>query len=131
VRSGTASTQTGTALSDPRRTGTTLLDTDVLIDHLQGHRALELDELTVSVITQAELFAGNQREEPAIEALLTRLTTVDVDATIARVAGRIRRSTRLGLADALIAATAVEHQLPLMTRNRRHFERVPGLQLVA
>ncbi|HXW33758.1 MAG TPA: type II toxin-antitoxin system VapC family toxin [Acidimicrobiales bacterium] len=118
-------------MSDPRRTGTTLLDTDVLIDHLQGHRALELDELTVSVITQAELFAGNQREEPAIEALLTRLTTVDVDATIARVAGRIRRSTRLGLADALIAATAVEHQLPLMTRNRRHFERVPGLQLVA
>ncbi len=128
--SGTASTRTGIALSDPRSTGRTLLDTDVLIDHLHGHRHLELDQLTVSVITQAELFAGNQSEEPAIEALLTSLRAIEVDATIARVAGRIRRSSQLGIADALIAATALEHQLPLMTRNRRHFERVPGLRLV-
>jgi predicted nucleic acid-binding protein len=35
----------------------------------------------------------------------------------------------LQIADALIAATALEHRLPLMTRNRRHFEQVPGLTL--
>ncbi len=127
---GTASTQTGIGLS-PSSTGRMLLDTDVLIDHLRGQRHLELGQLTVSVITQAELFAGNQREEPAIEALLTRLTAIEVDAAIARVAGRIRRASRVGIADALIAATALEHQLPLMTRNRRHLERVPGLRLVS
>jgi predicted nucleic acid-binding protein len=33
--------------------------------------------------------------------------------------------------DALIAATALQHELPLMTRNRRHFDRVPGLELQA
>ena len=80
-----------------------------------------------SVVTRAELFAGNEREEPAVTALLGRLTELEVTVEIARRAGRIRRTTRLDIADALIAATALEHQLPLMTRNLRHFERVAGL----
>jgi tRNA(fMet)-specific endonuclease VapC len=109
--------------------GKALLDTDVLIDHMRGHRRLRTTGLAVSVITRAELYAGSEREEPAVEALLAKLEELQVDAAIARRAGRIQRATGLKIADALIAATALEHDLEVMTRNRRHFERVPGLTL--
>jgi predicted nucleic acid-binding protein len=59
--------------------------------------------------------------------LLARLTELDVTVEIALRAGRIRRTTQLDVPDALIAATALEHGMPVMTRNRRHFERVAGL----
>ena len=64
-----------------------------------------------------------------MEALLEDCEEVAVDASIARRAGRIKRRTGLKIADALIAATALEHNLPLLTRNLRHFERVANLVL--
>jgi predicted nucleic acid-binding protein len=106
-----------------------LLDTDVLIDHLRGHRQLVAEDAAISVVTRTELFAGDERQESAIEALLGDYDEVDVDWHIARRAGRVKRQTGLKIADALIAATALEHELSLMTRNRRHFERVAGLAL--
>lgn len=106
------------------------MDTDVLIDHMRGHRRLQIGSHTfVSVVTRAELHAGHTRDEPAVEALLERMGELGVDRTIARTAGRIKRDVGLKMADALIAATALEHQLPLMTRNRRHFQRVTALTL--
>ncbi len=109
--------------------GKTLLDTDVLIDHIRGRRHLDMDDIAISVITRTELFAGNEHQEDAVDDLLEDCEEVGVDPRIARRAGQIKRHTGLQIADALIAATALEHQLPLMTRNRRHFERVPGLIL--
>lgn len=107
-----------------------LLDTDVLIDHMRGRRQLEIGtHMSVSVITRTELYAGEEREEPAVRALLKRMVELDVSPSIASRAGRIKREAGLKIADALIAATALEHQLPLMTRNLRHFERVAGLSL--
>lgn len=106
-----------------------LLDTDVLIDHIRGRHPAQLEGSKSSVVTRAELFAGNEDEEPAVEALLGRLAELEVTPSIAERAGRIRRTTGLDLADALIAATAIEHGLPVLSRNRRHFGRVPGLEL--
>jgi predicted nucleic acid-binding protein len=109
-----------------------LLDSDVLIDHLRGHRHLQVSErMSISVVTRTELYAGHRHEEPRIDVLLERVVELDIDIAIARSAGRIKRDNGLKIADALIAATALEHRLPLMTRNRRHFERVPGLTLHA
>jgi len=106
-----------------------LLDTDVLIDHLRGHRHLSDGDAAISVISRTELFAGSERQEKSVEALLEDYEEVAVDASIARRAGRIKRRTGLKIADALIAATALEHNLPLLTRNLRHFERVANLDL--
>jgi predicted nucleic acid-binding protein len=61
--------------------------------------------------------------------VLGGLEEVPVDRAIAQAAGRIRRAAQLQVADALIAATAFEHDMPIITRNRRHFERVTGLTL--
>jgi predicted nucleic acid-binding protein len=108
-----------------------LFDTDVLIDHLRGSRQLIVDDAAISVVTRTELFAGDERQELAVEALLEDCEEVDIDPQIARRAGRVKRQTDLQIADALIAATALERGIPLMTRNVRHFERVPGLDLRA
>jgi predicted nucleic acid-binding protein len=110
-----------------------LLDTDVLIDHLRGHRRLDLVDpaLTISVVTRCELFAGRNVDEAHLRRTLGLLEEVLLTRATAESAGRIRRATGISVPDALIAATALEHDLTVMTRNRRHFERVPGLAVQA
>ncbi len=107
-----------------------LVDTDVFIDHLRGARALRSDghRLHYSVITRAELFARTRGVEAAA-VLLAPLGEIPVDRAIAERAGRIRRDTGIRLPDALIAATAMTRSLMLATRNRKDFDRVPGLTL--
>ena len=83
----------------------------------------------VSSVTRAELFAGRNADEKGVRVLLSSMTELSVDQAVAERAGRIRRTTGIGLADALIAATALEHRLVLVTRNVRHFERIRGLRL--
>ena len=82
-------------------------------------------------MTRCELFAGRNMDEPSLRQTLNHIDELLIDRTIAESAGRIRRTTQLDVPDALIAATALQHRIPLMTRNRRHFERVPGLTLRA
>jgi predicted nucleic acid-binding protein len=120
------------ALSGIVATAELLVDTDVLIDHLRGHRQLRADgrRLAVSVITRAELFAGG--DAPAVlRELLAAMIELSVDATIAELAGVTRRRHELAMPDALIAATALAHHVPLMTRNHRHFQAVDGLEVLA
>jgi predicted nucleic acid-binding protein len=52
-----------------------------------------------------------------------------VDRAVAERAGRLRRTSGIGLADALIAATAANHRLMLVTRNIGDFEGVTGLRV--
>jgi predicted nucleic acid-binding protein len=109
-----------------------LVDTDVLIDHLRGQRRLRAEgrRLSISVVTRCELFAGRDAPE-RLRWLLESMIELPVDSAIAELAGSTRRRTGITTPDALIAATALTHQVPLMTRNRRHFERVPELRVVA
>jgi len=108
-----------------------LVDTDVLIDHLRGVRRFEpgTDVVRYSVVTRAELYAGRGTEEARVDTLLAALVELPVGRSIAERAGRLRRERGLRLPDALIAATALEFDLRLMTRNRRDFESVEGLSL--
>jgi toxin FitB len=109
-----------------------LVDTDVFIDHLRGARALQpgTRRLSYSVITRCELFAGTDGNEGAISVLLGALREIPVDRTVAERAGRLRRESSIRTPDALIAASALEHGLSLMTRNRRDFSGITGLKLV-
>lgn len=107
-----------------------LVDTDVFIDHLRGHRELVLGKHCghVSVITRAELMAGSSASE-LIKVLLDPLRELAVDRVIVDRAGRVARESGIKLSDALIAATALEHGLSMVTRNTRDFEKVRGLRL--
>lgn len=79
------------------------------------------------MVTLAELYAGGHERE--VERLLEPLEEIPVDVEIARRAGRIRRVTSLRLPDAMIAATALERRLTLLTRNVSDFARVKSLRL--
>ena len=107
-----------------------LVDTDVFVDHLRGARRFEAKSHRVhySVVTRAELFAGNSATD-LISVLLAPFRELGVGRVVAERAGRLRRETGIRLPDAFIAATAVEHKLSLFTRNRSDFEKVPGLRI--
>jgi predicted nucleic acid-binding protein len=83
----------------------------------------------VSVVTRCELFAGSTADERGVSAVLAGMVEHAVDRTVAERAGRLRRRTGLRIADALIAATALEHGLTLVTRNTRDFAGVRGLRI--
>jgi len=107
-----------------------LLDTDVFIDVLRGARRLAVTghRVAYSVITRAELFSGRAKDEEDVRILLSLFRELDVDAATAEHAGRLARS-RVEMSDALIAATALEHGLELVTRTTRDFSRIPGLRV--
>jgi toxin FitB len=107
-----------------------LIDTDLFVDHLRGSNELKpgRDRVHYSVITRAELFAGTSATD-LVTTLLAPFREILVDRFIAERAGRVRRDAGIRLPDALIAATALEHGLIMKTRNRRDFDRVPGLRV--
>ncbi|MCL6638679.1 MAG: type II toxin-antitoxin system VapC family toxin [Firmicutes bacterium] len=120
-----------------------LLDTSVLIDHLREYKpATDFIEtvffsgvpVTISVVTELELYAGKSVENPAIEEAVIKLLdlfkVLPVTSNIARQAGRLlRRHRHQGLTpiDAIIAGTAIEHNANLITRNTKHFRMIKGI----
>ena len=119
-------------------------DTDVLIDFLAGRNpgadrvAVELDRglLRTTAVTRFELLAGarNKSEESTIRELLAGVPTLALDQQAADHAAQIQRALQaagepIGMADSLIAGIVLSRDATLLTRNRRHFERVSGLRL--
>ena len=120
-----------------------LVDTDVLIDFLRGYEeaislvAVNSDRILVSTINVAELYAGvrggeDGPEQGALERLLALFRVVPVDSGIARLGGLYRRdygrSHGVGLADAVVAATAAVEEAALMTINVKHYPMFSGIQ---
>jgi predicted nucleic acid-binding protein len=107
-----------------------LIDTDVLVDHFRGARPFRAARGTAaySVITRCELFSGESADERVISNVLGAMAEREVDRAIAERAGRLRRRYKLRTPDALIAATAMEHGLTLVTRNVGDFAQVRGLK---
>jgi tRNA(fMet)-specific endonuclease VapC len=118
-------------------------DTDVLIDYLHDRGEAEAVEfslrrgaLRTTVITRFELLSGAKtaKQLTRVRQLLDAIPSLDLDAQAADAASEIRRSLErsgatIGMADSLIAGTVLSAGGDLLTRNRRHFERVPGLRL--
>lgn len=106
-----------------------LIDTDVFIDHLRGVSELKPGRHRVhySVVTRAELFAGNTATD-LVSRLLAPFREIPVNRSIAERGGRVAREFQLRLPDAIIAATALENRLALTTRNRKHFDKVRGVR---
>jgi toxin FitB len=108
-----------------------LIDSDILIDHFRGARAFKPSHegAGYSVVTRCELLAGQSADARSIGIVLAAMREYAVDRAIAERAGRIRRRHGMRTPDALIAATAVEHDLTLVTRNTSDFVAVRGLKV--
>jgi tRNA(fMet)-specific endonuclease VapC len=124
-----------------------LVDTDWVVDWLSGQqRAIDLlaqlsvEGLAISALTYAEIYEGVYygRDPRAAEAVFKRflqdvpvlMINRSVLKRYAMLRGDLRRRGLLiGDPDSLIAATALFHNLSLVTRNLAHFQRVPGLAI--
>lgn len=119
-----------------------LVDTDVLIWHLRGlpkatQRLDQLPNLTVSAITWLELLQGfrNRAEMQAVQqsfqlrkAKRLPLTPAITECAIALMES-LTLSHGLQLGDALIAATALEYNLTVLTGNTKHFVPISELKV--
>jgi predicted nucleic acid-binding protein len=119
-----------------------LIDTDVLIWYMRGNRkafkAVEaLDGFEISVVTYVELVQGlrNKAELNTLKNFLQSKSasilhvTDSISATAMFLVEQYHFGHSLELADALIAATALSHGLPLFTGNARHYQPVKNLVL--
>jgi hypothetical protein len=116
-----------------------LLDTDVLVDFLRGYsKAVSLvqacsDRIILSAIVVAELYAGvrGEEEHAALDAFVSLFRVVPVTLTIAQSGGILKRdyakSHGVGLADAIVAATAQAENAELKTLNTKHYPMLKGL----
>jgi predicted nucleic acid-binding protein len=117
-----------------------LVDTDVLIWHLRGYpqATLRLDQLlalTISAVSYLEVLQGmrNRAELIAVQKMLQRrqATMLPITEAITARATELMEAMTLShglqMGDALIAATALERQSPLLTGNVKHFAAIPGL----
>jgi len=117
-----------------------LVDTDVMVDYLRGHeKAVSLvkkqaGRIILSSIVVAELYAGvkGNAEQATLDDVVSLFRVVPVTADIARAGGLLKRdfgkSHGVGLADAVLAATAQVENAELSTLNIRHYPMVPGLK---
>lgn len=121
----------------------TIADTDVLIDYLAGkgeaeaiERLLRRGALRTTVIGRFELLSGakNPKQLARLFQLLDAAPSLALDDAAANAASEIRRSLErsgipIGMADSLIAGIVTSNGATLLTRNRRHFEPIPGIRL--
>jgi tRNA(fMet)-specific endonuclease VapC len=127
---------------------TYLIDTDWIIDHLNHIERVtrRLEEhapegLALSIISLAELYEGVYyasdpvESETALQRFLDpELTILNIDEDTCKIFGKERGRLRaaglmIGDCDLFIGATALRHNLTLLTNNRRHFERIEGLRI--
>ena len=120
-----------------------LLDTGILIRHLRGRREIvrlvrglkKQNRLAISAVTRTEIIAGMRDDEMKVMLkLFSRMQSYGVDSATADRAGELMRrgqmtNEQIALPDALIAATALTHNLTLVTLNEKHFRPIRGLSL--
>ncbi len=117
-----------------------LVDTDVMVDFLRGYPKavgflqIHSPRVILSSIVAAELYAGvrTSDEQAVLDNLLSLFRIVPVSPAIARAAGLYKRdfakSHGVGLADAVIAATAEAENADLKTLNIKHYPMIKGLK---
>ena len=120
-----------------------LVDSDVIIWNWRGHETaamlLAAEPFAISAVTYMERVQGmrNARELKNLQADLTlwQVTTLPINKAISERAVKLVEehflAHHLQLADALIAATAIEHKVAIVTSNTKHFRVVKTLKIEA
>ena len=124
-----------------------LVDSDYVADYLGAHSpAIQLlssfakDDLAISLITYGEIYEGihfgrdPRKTTEVFQRFLRSVVLLPLTQPImqqfARIRGELRRTGKIiGDFDILIASTAIQHHLTLVTRNIKDYERIPNLNL--
>jgi predicted nucleic acid-binding protein len=113
-----------------------LVDTNIFLYLLKGNDTLEEmlqgKSIYISFITELELIGFKDmtaKEEKQIEELLSECKVVSISDSIKEKYIEVRRKCRLKLADAVIAATAIVSDIPLITSDKQ-FKTIKELKLI-
>ena len=116
-----------------------LLDTNIIIYGSQDRHARVSQFIQnqpfriVSIVSYVEALGFHslpEAERQSLERFFGEAQILPLTDNIADQAIALRRQRRIGLGDAIIAATAITHNLALVTRNTEDFRWINGLELL-
>ena len=112
-----------------------LIDSNVVIDYLNGVLPLSgmnlvnniINDLPLlSVITKIEILSFPARDRLRME-FVDFATILNLDSDVVNQTINIKKSCKIKLGDAIIAATAMVHSLTLVTRNIDDFKKIRNI----
>lgn len=121
-----------------------LIDTSIIIEYLRKqnkqksilYNIVNSYDLYLSTVAEFELYTGatNAQKRRDLQEVMVWCTVLPLTSAVAQAAATIYQQLRaknqlIEIRDILIAATAIAHDLPIMTLNSGHFMRIDGLQL--
>ena len=119
-----------------------ILDTNIIIELFKGNvetkellKKVDEKEFAISIITSMELYYGaiNKRELNKIKKFLEKFNLLTINEEISKIAldliEKYSKSHGLDIPDALIAATSLYYEIPLLTYNKKDFRYIEGLEL--
>ena len=120
---------------------TYLLDSNIVIDYLAGNFSVNamnfLDKIVdstpkLSIITKIEVLGFNSSPEDynLLLDFIHSSTLFDLTEAITDITIDIRKSNKIRIPDAIIAATALQNKFTLLTRNTSDFKNIKTLDLI-
>ena len=119
-----------------------LIDSDILIDFIRGYEPSysffkeNNGSMFISTLSKFEIIAGakNQRKIILLEEFLSNFSILMLNNEIVDSGYEIFKSiflkNNMSYMDALIASTALYFKMPLVSRNKKHYNNVEKLQLI-
>ncbi len=117
------------------------LDSDIIIEILKNNKktieiiASSAEILCITPVTIFEIWNGRfEKETQTIKSLLKNFEIIDFDADSSFIAGDIERALKnkgeeLEIRDIFIASVCISNKMPLLTNNKKHFERLKDFGL--
>lgn len=107
-----------------------LIDTNIIIYYLEGEQAAisflrnNRGELAISSITWMETlsYQFSPNEEQVVRSFLQEFRMIEINTPVMELSVEIRRKYKIKLPDAIIAASAIDNNLTLVTRNIKDFK---------
>lgn len=117
-----------------------LIDSNIIIDFLKEKEKVvvfldSLEEIIVSAITVGEIYQGvrNKKELKFAKSFFETTRVLAIDKQVSELALRLMEEYTLShgllILDAMIAASAIRHNLTLMTGNIKHFKMIKELKI--
>ncbi len=121
-----------------------IVDTSVIIQHIRTkdkfstvfYQYIKQSNISISSVTSYELYIGATtiEKEDSVDTLLQGIEVLPFTDLIAVKAAEIflqlkAKNQLIEFRDIFIAATCITHNLPIVTLNKKHFERIEGLAI--
>lgn len=115
-----------------------LIDSNIVIysvmpEHVFLDAWLDRPDVSFSIITKIEVLGYSQltdAQREHFEKLFRMACVIPLDDAVTQACIQLRRNHKIKLADAMLAATALVHNVPLVTRNTEDFAGISGLQVL-